>query len=46
MKEGNQGRVGTVFRFREVIEGNRKKVQEPHAIKDPKTGELIVSSKQ
>ena len=31
--------------MREEIEGTKKTVQEPHAIKDPKTGEIIVPSK-
>ena len=46
VKEGKHGRVGNVFKMREVIEGKKKKAQEPHAIKDPKTGDLIVSSKE
>ena len=44
VKEGKQGRVGSVFKMRGEIEGSKKGAQEPHAIKHPKTGELIVNS--
>ena len=46
VKEGNQGRVGNVFKMREVIEGNMKKVQEPHAIKDLKQENLLYQVRQ
>ena len=33
-----------MFKMREEIEGSKRKVQEPNAIKNPKTGEIIMSS--
>ena len=43
VKAGRHGRVENLFKMREEIEGSKRKVQEPNAIKDPKTGEIIVS---
>ena len=44
VKAGRHGRMEIVFKMREEIEGSKRKVQEPNAIKDPKTGEIIGSS--
>ena len=46
IKAGKHGRVGNVFKMREMIEGSKRKVQEPNAIKDPNTEEIIVASKR
>ena len=43
VKTGKHGKVGTVPKMRELLEGPRKKMQEPTAIKHPQTGKLIVS---
>ena len=44
IKSSNVGRVGAVFKMKDVINGPKKSGQEPTAIRDPKSGELIVSS--
>ena len=44
VKTGKHCKVVSVFKMRELIEGQRKKVQEPTAMKHPNTGKLIVSS--
>ena len=35
-----------VFKMRELVAGPRKIRQEGHAVKDPKTGETVVSSEE
>ena len=42
IKDSKQGRVGNVFMIKKVIAGPKKTPQEAAAIKDPKTGQLIV----
>ena len=44
VKESTQGRVGQVFKMKENIMGHKKAGTEPHAIKDPVTGELLVAN--
>ena len=45
IKSSKQGRVGNIFRIKKLIGGPKKTPQEAAAIKDPKTGELLVSKK-
>ena len=40
------GRAGNVFKMREIINGPKKGSQVPTAIKDPKSGDLIVSNEE
>ena len=44
VKESNQGCVGQVFMMKRNIMGQKKAGTEPHAIKDPITGELLVAN--
>ena len=44
VKETKQGRVGQVFKMKGNIIGHKKDGTEPHAIKDPVTGELLVAN--
>ena len=46
IKSQKLGRAGSVFKMREAICGPKKKGQEPNAIKNPKTGDLVVSSEE
>ena len=46
VKSQNLGRVGSIFKMKEVINGPKKGGQEPTAIKDPITGELVVSNEE
>ena len=43
IRTSKQGRVGNVFRIKKLIAGPKKTPQEAAAIKDPKTGELLVN---
>jgi hypothetical protein len=43
IKAGKHGRVTNVFKMREVVAGPKKQQQEAHAVKDPRTGETVVS---
>ena len=43
IKDSKQGRVGNVFMMKKEIAGPKKTPQEASAIKDPKTGELLVT---
>ena len=43
IKSKNQGRAGNVFRIRKDIAGHKKAGQEASSIKDPTTGELLVT---
>ena len=40
------GRVGNVFKMKEVITGPKKGSQVPTAIKDPNTGDMVVSNEE
>ena len=44
VKESGQGRVGQIFKMKEIVGGPRKSSMNPHAIEDPKTKELLVSN--
>ena len=44
LKSQNLGGVGSVFKMKEVIIGQKKAGQEPTAIKDPITGDLVVAN--
>ena len=44
VKESGQGRVGQIFKMKEVVGGSTKLSIEPHAIKDPNTQELFVAN--
>ena len=46
VKSQNLGRVGSIFKMKEVLNGPKKGGQEPTAIKDPITGELVVSNEE
>ena len=46
IKNQNLGRVGNIFKMKEVITGPKKGSQDPTAIKDPITGDLIVSNEE
>ena len=46
LKAQNLGRVGSVFKMKELINGPKKSGQEPTAIRDPKTGDLVVSNEE
>ena len=45
IKKTGCGRLARIFKLKKKIVGDRKIGQEPSAIKDPDTGELLVSSK-
>ena len=45
IKEGKQGRVGQVYNMMKYLTGDKKEGQEPVAIKDPKTNQLVVAPK-
>ena len=44
VKAMKQGRATKVFKMREIISGSKNTGKEAHAIKDPKTDELVVSN--
>ena len=46
LKSQKLGRVGSIFKMKEVINGPKKAGQEPTAIKDPVTGDLVVSNEE
>ena len=46
VKDTENGRVGRIFKMKELIFGNRKPAQPAQAIKHPTTGELIVSNSE
>ena len=46
IKKSKQGRAGKVFKMREVISGPKKQCQEAIALKDSRTGELVVSNSE
>ena len=45
-KESKQGRAVKIFRIAEDIRGTKKSFSEPQAVKDPVTGNLVVSSEE
>ena len=44
VEESGQGRVGQIFKMKEIAGGPRKSGMEPHAIEDPNTKELLVAN--
>jgi hypothetical protein len=46
VKSQNLGRVGTVFKMKEIVNGPKKAGQEPNAIRDPKNANLVVSNEE
>ena len=44
IKSQNLGRVGSLFKMRDAINGPKKDEQDPTAVRDPKSDELIVSN--
>ena len=46
IKSQNLGRVGNIFKMKEAITGPKKGGQEPTAIRDPTSGELVVSNEE
>ena len=46
IKAEKPGRVTNVFRMRELEAGQKKQKQEAHAVRDPETGENVVSSEE
>ena len=46
IKQCNQGRCSKVFQMKSKINGSKISNQEAHAIKDPKTGDLIVAREE
>ena len=44
IKSQKIGRIGSVFEMKELIDGPKKPSQEPTAIKDPVSGDLVVAS--
>ena len=44
VKESGQGRVGQIFKMKEVVGGPKKASMDPHAIEDPQTKELLVAN--
>ena len=45
-KETTNGRVGKIYKMKEIIAGSKKPSQEAQAIKDPSTGEIVVSNSE
>ena len=45
-RETANGRVGKIYKMKEIIAGSKKPSQEAQAIKDPSTGEIIVSNSE
>ena len=46
IKSQNLGRVGSIFKMKEVINGPKKGGQVPTAIRDPRNGDLIVANEE
>ena len=46
IKSQNLGRVGMVFKMKEIVNGPKKSCQEPTAIRDPKNGNLVVANEE
>ena len=44
IKKASHGQLARVFKMRKKITGGKKQGQEPSAIRDPETGDLIVES--
>ena len=46
IKKMNIGRCGKIFKMKDVIAGPKKTTNEAHAVRDPKTGDLVVSNSE
>ena len=46
IKSSTQGRAAKVFKMKTKLGGSNKGAQDAHAIKDPGTGELLVSTEE
>ena len=46
VKALKQGRTGSVFKMRGIVEGKKKAKQDAQAVIDKETGELVVSNKE
>ena len=46
LKKSNQGRVGKILKIREAISGPKKKNQEAIALKDSRSGDIVVSTSE
>ena len=46
VKEDTKGRVGRVFAMKKKVGGGKKEAQEPVAIRDPDSNELVVSAEE
>ena len=46
LKSFKYGRATNVFKMREEVAGTKKAPQEPHAVLDVKTGDMVVSNKE
>ena len=46
IKTGKVGNITSVFRMRDLVAGPKKQIQEAHAVKDPNSGELVVSNEE
>ena len=46
IKANGTGKCGQVFKIAEAVRGPKKPGPEAHAVKDPKTGKLVVSTKE
>ena len=45
IKDGGKGRCGQIFKIAQLVQGPKKPGPEAHSVKDPETGELVVSTK-
>ena len=46
IKSPNLGRVGNIFKMKDVIKGPKKGMQEPTAVKDPNSGDFVVYNEE
>ena len=46
VKALKQGRTGSVFKMRGIVEGKKKAKQDAHAVIDKETGEMVVSNEE
>ena len=46
IKAEKHGRIANVHKIQELVVGPKKQQQEAHAVKDSKTGKLVVSTKE
>jgi len=46
VKDDNKGKVGRVYAMKRMVNGGKKETQEPVAIRDPDSGELVVAAEE